>query len=567
MQALLWLASFWVLLTPAWAFAQSSQGFFVDRFEVAERGSDWFVGDSLDLRGSMRPSLGLVFEYAYRPLVLYAPDGDLRAVIVSDQLFAHVGGSFVFADRVRLAFNLPVAILTEGESARARGTLLAADSGPSFGDARFGADLRLIGEYGGPGTLAIGAQLYVPSGSRDSFTGDGRLRAVPHLLFAGRAGPIDYSARASLDYRAQHDVLAGVPHGTEISGAVTAGVALLQHTLLMGPELWGSTTLVRDSTFHQSTSPLELLLGVHWRPKNFRMGLGIGPGLTRGVGSPTLRAVAMFEWSPSVIVDRDGDGVLDGVDACPDVPGEPNSDPSKNGCPLVADRDLDSIPDAQDACPDVPGVASTDPAKHGCPPPGDRDHDGVLDRDDDCPDVAGVASPLAGRNGCPPDNDGDGILDAQDACPTLTGVPDPDPLKNGCPLARIEKDQIVITQRIEFEFGSATLLESSFKVLVAVMNVMREHPELGIVLVEGHTDNIGGAAYNKDLSERRAKSVRKWLIDHGVEEIRLLDGGFGLERPLDTNDSAEGRQRNRRVEFHILEQNGKRLETIADEVP
>jgi outer membrane protein OmpA-like peptidoglycan-associated protein len=204
---------------------------------------------------------------------------------------------------------------------------------------------------------------------------------------------------------------------------------------------------------------------------------------------------------------------------------------------------------------------------NGCPLPSDRDHDRVIDREDDCPDVPGVASAVPGRNGCPPDNDGDGILDAQDACPTLVGVPDPDPLKNGCPLARIEKDQIVITQRIEFEFGSAKLLESSFAVLVAVMNVMREHTELGIVLVEGHTDSIGGAAYNKDLSERRAESVRKWLIDHGVEEVRLLDAGFGLERPLDTNDTPEGRQRNRRVEFHIIEQNGKRLESLAGEAP
>jgi OOP family OmpA-OmpF porin len=173
--------------------------------------------------------------------------------------------------------------------------------------------------------------------------------------------------------------------------------------------------------------------------------------------------------------------------------------------------------------------------------------------------VKGVASEIPGRNGCPPDSDGDGILDPQDACPMVPGPADPDPTKNGCPKARVEKDQIVITERVEFETDSAKLLESSSGILIAVMNVLREHTEIGQVLVQGHTDNVGGPTYNKHLSEQRAKSVVKWLVNHGVDQRRLLDAGYGLERPIDSNKTAAGRQRNRRVEFHILESDGKRV--------
>ena len=91
-----------------------------------------------------------------------------------------------------------------------------------------------------------------------------------------------------------------------------------------------------------------------------------------------------------------------------------------------------------------------------------------------------------------------------------------------------------------------------------MLNVLKEHTEITKLLVEGHTDNVGGAVYNKGLSERRAKSVVKWLVDHGIEREHLLDAGFGLERPIDTNNTSAGRQKNRRVEFHILDSADKR---------
>ena len=546
-----------LLVLPRLASAQATEGFSINRFDVSERGSDWFVGDSLDLRGQpFRPSVGFVMDYAHKPLVLYSPVGDERAVIVRDQLFAHFGASAVIVDRLRLGLNVPVAFLNNGDSARWIDRTIAAQSGAAMGDIRISADVRLFGRYGGPATMALGAQLYVPSGKRSAFTGDGKIRITPHLLLAGRVGVFEYAVRGALNYRAQDVVLTDVPSGTELQFGAAAGLSLIKHSLLLGPELWGSTVLVNGGAFQKETTPFELLFGAHYRPRNFRLGLGVGPGLTRGIGTPAVRVVGMFEWSPSVDEDTDGDGIIDDEDACPLVKGVRDPDPKKNGCP-PGDRDGDGFRDEVDACPDVPGVASDDPTKNGCPIPPDRDKDGVIDREDDCPDVPGPKSDVPGRNGCP-DSDGDGIIDPQDACPKIPGPPNPDPEKNGCPPARIEKDQIVITERVEFETDSAKLLDSSTGILIAVLNVLKEHTEITKLLVEGHTDNVGGAVYNKGLSERRAKSVVKWLVDHGIEREHLLDAGFGLERPIDTNNTSAGRQKNRRVEFHILDSADKR---------
>jgi outer membrane protein OmpA-like peptidoglycan-associated protein len=162
------------------------------------------------------------------------------------------------------------------------------------------------------------------------------------------------------------------------------------------------------------------------------------------------------------------------------------------------------------------------------------------------------------KNGCPPeppkplpkpDRDGDGVPDADDACPDEPGYPE----AKGCPRAKVDvaAKQIRIMQRIEFEYRKATLRPESTAVLEAVAAILEEHPHIKLVEIQGHTDNIGGSDYNLDLSKRRAEAVRKWLIDHGIASERLQTVGYGEDRPLESNDAPEGRQNNRRVEFHI----------------
>lgn len=156
--------------------------------------------------------------------------------------------------------------------------------------------------------------------------------------------------------------------------------------------------------------------------------------------------------------DNDSDGILDADDACPFESGVASSDPQKHGCP-VFDRDGDGIFDDDDACPDVPGIASQDPKKHGCP---DRDGDGIFDSEDACPDEPGVASEDPKKNGCPiRDRDGDGIPDNEDACPDKPGVADPNPKKNGCPrvlrMVVVKADKIEIKRQINFATGKAII--------------------------------------------------------------------------------------------------------------
>lgn len=216
--------------------------------------------------------------------------------------------------------------------------------------------------------------------------------------------------------------------------------------------------------------------------------------------------------------DSDGDGVADGLDACPTVPGIHHLDPHKNGCP--SDRDGDGVVDDQDACLDVPGIASKDPSK----------------------------------NGCPPDHDNDGVPDGIDACPDEAGVSDPDPKKDGCPApVTIQAGQLKISAQVKFESGSAKLLSESRWIVEAVAQAMKEHVEIKKLRIEGHTDNKGYAKANKLLSARRAAAVLDELAKLGVERARMRSVGIGSAQPIADNSTEEGQAKNRRVEFHIEE--------------
>lgn len=279
------------------------------------------------------------------------------------------------------------------------------------------------------------------------------------------------------------------------------------------------------------------------------------------------------ELGRGVDLDRDKDGVLNDDDRCPDVPGVP----SNHGCPVV-DSDGDGIMDADDRCPHKPGPADN----QGCPYE-DSDQDGVLDRDDACPHDKGPAS----NKGCPVvDRDGDGFPDAEDRCPdtpgTIHGCPDPDgdglvppddqcpnvagsPDDKGCPKYKqivVTEKKIELNQKIFFAFGKTTILSKSFGLLNEVAQAMKDNPSLK-VRIEGHTDSIGSRKTNLALSEGRAGAVKEFLVGQGVDASRLLSQGFGPDVPLDTNATAEGRERNRRVEFVILDEKGSPVGTLG----
>ena len=232
-----------------------------------------------------------------------------------------------------------------------------------------------------------------------------------------------------------------------------------------------------------------------------------------------------------VVLDKDGDGVLDADDKCPDVAGLANL----MGCP---DRDSDGIADGDDKCPDVAGIAKY----NGCPIP-DTDGDGINDEEDKCPAVKGFAR----YQGCPiPDGDGDGVNDEEDKCPARSG-----PASNqGCPeIAKevIEKINIA-AKNVFFATGSYKLLAKSFKSLNEVATIMKEDETL-MLDIDGHTDDVGTNENNQVLSENRAGSVRTYLVSKGVAESRMKSTGYGEDKPVADNKTAAGRAKNRRTEM------------------
>jgi OmpA-OmpF porin, OOP family len=552
------------LFLAAGASAQTAPGFALDRYNPSERGSDWFANESLDLRGHGRFAIGVVGDWAHRPLLLYSSAGSFP--IVKDQVYAHLGANVVLWDRLRLGASFPVLLWGGGDPVQVGATRFADSSGTRAGDLRLGTDVRVVGEYGGAFTLVGGLLVHLPTGSRDAYASDGKVRIQPRVLAAGDVGPIAYAGNVAFTYRALTEKVGGQPFGSEVNFSLAAGVRLLDKKLLVGPEIFGSTVVADGGAFDKLTTPFELIFSAKARARSdLLVGLGVGPGLTRGQGAPGSRLLASVEWFPDIEkappeppADRDGDGVLDKDDACVDVRGRKSPDALANGCPEPKDRDKDGVLDKDDACPDEPGPKNVDVLKNGCPPR-DRDKDGVLDDDDACPDEPGLERDEPEKNGCPlRDRDKDGVVDEVDACPDNPGKPDADPKKNGCPEAVVKGDQILVMGRIEFETRKDAIRSESEAILDGVLKVIEKNPDIGKLSVEGHTDDRGGKDFNKGLSKRRAAAVVRWLVRHGVDKKILSSAGFGQEKPIATNDTDEGRQTNRRVEFHIVERKGKK---------
>ena len=254
--------------------------------------------------------------------------------------------------------------------------------------------------------------------------------------------------------------------------------------------------------------------------------------------------------------DKDGDGYLDPDDKCPEQPENYNNVEDHDGCPDDPDTDGDGNPDSKDGCVLVPEDKDTYLDEDGCPEL-DNDLDLVVDEKDrdttgkDCKNDPEDPDGYEDADGCPePDNDKDTVLDIQDQCPNEPGVVGGD--KPGCPakpsLVIVTEKEIKITQQIHFEFDKDKIRPESFPILDAVVDVLVKNPQIKID-VQGHTDNKGSPAYNKALSDRRAASVKKYLVSKGIDPSRLTSKGYGMERPIVPNTSDQNRALNRRVQF------------------
>jgi outer membrane protein OmpA-like peptidoglycan-associated protein len=196
------------------------------------------------------------------------------------------------------------------------------------------------------------------------------------------------------------------------------------------------------------------------------------------------------------------------------------------------------------------------------PPPGDQDGDGVADPDDKCPNEKEDGLPPNPKDGCPTlDADGDGIPIPQDKCPnekeTVNGFQDDDGCPDTVPLAQVVGGEVKISEKIMFHKGKATIEPDSMKVVQAVAQVLKEHSNIQGLEVGGHASQEGQEKANLTLTQQRVESVVAELVKHGVEKNRLVAQGYGEYCPVDTGNTEVALEKNRRVEFKILQQDGK----------
>ena len=598
------------LLCGLWSSPARAQneGFQLNRYEPTAAGEWSFAVDHpwFNEGAGRNYAAGLTLNYAHKPFVLGLLKGDTfseQRDIITHQMITHLDVAASFLDRVLVTASLPVVWVTRSDSV---------DQGVAVGDPRIGVVGRGLGQpYKDKISMSFGIQFWLPMRgmipSVPDTVSDQSARFLPRLMLGGVWQKLLWSATVGLLIRPDARAIVTLPGmatsvagraGTELQFGLAASYFNQEKRFAVGPEILIATTAAGRDAFSRFGTSLELLLAGHYRLLDMlQTGLALGFGFVRQPGTPDFRLLARVAYAPGGkrAPDSDGDGIVDAEDACPQERGVRTADRTTNGCPPLPDRDADGVPDKADVCPDTPQGTSPDLARPGCPlppPDADRDRDGVPDRSDVCPDNHQGQIPDPTRRGCPSvdtdrdgyfdhedacpndsagmnpdparkgcpllDRDRDTVPDVKDACPDQAGAPHPDPKKNGCPsLVEVKDGKLVILKPVYFALDKDIILPESFPVLQAVANALKATPAIQKLRIEGHTDNQGNAAYNMELSNRRARSVMRWLTTRGGVALQRLDAqGYGLTRPIDTNATPEGQARNRRVEFTILAQTG-----------
>jgi len=556
--------------------------------------------------------------HARRPLGMYSDQDErwLRS-FVEQHTGVRAGAAVGLLGRIQLSLALPAII---NQDTQWPGFGLGATESSGMGDMEIEFKYRLHAPINGF-TTSIVVPLTAPTGTENAWLSDGHSTYSPSVIVSRRAGAVEVSFKGGyrwMDTTSIFDV--------SIGSAVLGGVGIrrqipelydgLSVAASASGELSTASRRLENASGGMWTSGVYVHLFDQWA-----LGGIVGGALTRTSNIPSFHAglrlthTFVFGVHPPVCTrvdawkkddrcpppDSDSDGLNDAVDQCVDEPEDLDSFEDADGCPdpdndedrhLDAqdkcpldpedyddfedtdgcpelDNDGDGINDAQDQCPNTPENMNGLEDKDGCPEP-DRDNDGVLDTVDACPDNAEDKDGFLDEDGCPDeDNDEDGIPDTSDICPmkpeNINGFKD----KDGCPdevLAVKTKNEIRITEKIHFIHGQVVPRKKSRKVLRAILRILKANPDLRI-RVEGHTDSVGGDEFNYLLSQARAQAIKDWMIRKGGPEQRLEARlevlGVGKESPIDDNTSKEGRAKNRRVKFIIIDEAGRPIDAEA----
>ncbi len=249
--------------------------------------------------------------------------------------------------------------------------------------------------------------------------------------------------------------------------------------------------------------------------------------------------------------DNDKDGIIDSLDKCPDNPEDFDGFEDGDGCPDL-DNDGDHIVDSLDKCPDIAEDLDGFIDDDGCID-NDNDNDGIIDSLDKCISEAEDKDGYQDDDGCPDiDNDQDGVADNLDQCPDSSGLKE----DNGCPKAREKAKEIkmgrVILAGVAFEPKTSIIVESAYRILDQVCLSLTDYPGVKVD-IWSHTDSTGSASQNFSLTQRRAETVRDYLISKGIDASRLRAVGKGSKEPIADNGVIPGRQLNNRIELFRIE--------------
>jgi uncharacterized repeat protein (TIGR01451 family)/uncharacterized protein (TIGR03382 family) len=548
--------------------AQASQSIDVQQYKPGPSSRDVLNLHSSQVGKHLDWNLGLSFNYARNPLNFLRPrTDDFVYAVVKNQFTFDLMGSIALFDRYELGVAVPLTRQGSGPAASVSPLLSDGLQATGVGDLRLIPKAHLLSLDNGL-HLGIAVPLLLPTSGGKEFLGRQGVAAFPRVLgewiFNDKGARVLANVGVNLQPREQ---FYNLNVGNEFAYGVGAEVPFQvgQHRMAAEASLVGALGLNQASTEER---PLELLGAVKYHFTDMLAAhVGGGPGLTRGYGTPGFRLFAGVVWTEATraVVARVEPPPPAPAPACPLGPEDVDGFQDEDGC-ADPDNDGDGLLDGADRCPNQPETKNGFEEEDGCadelppPPPVDSDGDGLTDDQDRCPRVAEDKDGFQDEDGCAdPDNDKDGVLDANDKCPsepeTINGVRDED----GCPdkgkeRVRVEGQKILILDKVYFATNKDVILVRSFPLLQQVGQVLRANPHLLKVRVEGHTDSQSSDAFNLDLSQRRANSVRKHLIEkEGIAAERLEAVGYGESKPVDTNKTAAGRENNRRVEFIILE--------------
>lgn len=470
--------------------------------------------------------LQLGFDAGYKPVRL-GPAGRIESRLGGwAQLAARLNeGLSIFA-------QLPVTLRQTGDVS-ALGIAQPA-FGFTVGDIRVGARHGLLR---GPLDLSAQLSLELATGAAGSLTNEPRIGVEALVSAARRYGPWELIGNALLDFRAPSEV-----------GPVKLGTAL---GLRGGAAYWFSPRArafgeieARSSfrAFAQQSIPAEWRAGgTLCATPAFAVDLAGGTRLDDGLGAPSVRGVVAVRYSPQLCrPPREAQGPEPGLAElmariAEEKAAREKAEKAAALPSLLADSELDAREaalraEALDLLDASEATALARASSFAEEDRRDSDGDGVPDRLDNCPQQKGPAA----NHGCP-------ASDKQ--------------------VVALHDDRIEILDKVYFTPGTTRIQPRSTRLLNQVANVLKNHPELLKLEVEGHTDDRGSAAMNTRLSLARARAVVRALMRRGVSPTRLVAKGAGPSRPVADNATSQGREKNRRVEFRVVERKPTGLTT------